>query len=145
MWNDYLKRGLQIIDKLCYLALFSLGFYYIYDSEMWQQFKSKKTSMSQYDEPVTEFPTFILSLLPIVIETLGKDYNISITLKIAETSTHGNLTIGDNLLDFNGTVLNVTFLKIPFRDNVCMISFRNFNTFDGNGKYYLALTRTNNS
>ena len=106
-----LSKSLQVIDTVMYLSFLGVGIYFIYDSDIIQQFQLKRTNFAEYEETLTELPT-LLTHLQYNFDAkyawthlkYGKDFNISI--KISGSNRETNLTEGSNSL---GNTLKVNF------------------------------------
>ena len=62
MFHSSWAHFLSIFDTLVYVALTSIGFYFIYEGEVIQKYSSGRTNYAEYDEPITELPTIVFSL-----------------------------------------------------------------------------------
>ena len=51
------RHTLSFLDKLLYVALAMLGFFFIYHGEVIQRFNKGKTFFAEYNEALDEFPT----------------------------------------------------------------------------------------
>ena len=63
-----------VLQKVVYLALLSLGCYFIYQGQVVQRFIIQRTDFSEYSETVSELPTLLT--FPMLYNTLkfGKDF-----------------------------------------------------------------------
>ena len=86
--------NLWVLQKVVYLALLSLGCYFIYQGQVVQRFIIQRTDFSEYSETVSELPTLLT--FPLLYNTLkfGKDFNISYGIR--GSSLTRNLSIGIN-------------------------------------------------
>ena len=87
----------QIVGKVIYWILLALGCYFIYEGDVLEKFTQKKTSFSENDEALTEYPnvmTYFLTTSFLTNLTMGKDFNI--TFKNFEPPVEHNLTFGKN-------------------------------------------------
>ena len=88
---------LKIAGKIIYLSLLAVGCYFIYEGEVLKKFALQKTSFSENDEALTEYPNLFTYFLTTTFTsnlTLGRDYNI--TFKTFELPVEHNLTFGKN-------------------------------------------------
>ena len=49
----------HIIEKAIYLSLLGLGIYFVYQGDVIQRYRIKRTNFAEYSEPVSELPTII--------------------------------------------------------------------------------------
>ena len=115
------KHVLQLCEKSIYLALVCLGFYFIYQGDVLQKFQLKRTNFAEYEEPITELPTYFVWLSPYDSRLmLGDNFNMSI---LDETTDPLNsispswrqgtkLRLGENLVgDLKLTCTELQFAK----------------------------------
>ena len=53
----------QIVGKVIYWILLALGCYFIYEGDVLEKFTQKKTSFSENDEALTEYPNVMTYFL----------------------------------------------------------------------------------
>ena len=85
---------LSVLQNAVYIALLTLGCYFIYQGKVVQRYLIQRTDFSEYSEAMSELPTLITFILPFETLTLGKDFNISFYPK--GSSIKRNLSIGTN-------------------------------------------------
>ena len=49
----------NIIDNILYVGLISIGCYLIYRGKVWSKFQQGRSNYAEYNEPITELPTFV--------------------------------------------------------------------------------------
>ena len=92
---------MSTIDKILYVALAILGFYFIYQGQVIQRFSEEKTIFAEYDEALDEFPTITTYIMGKLSPTpqYGKDFNISMGGDRGEPMR--DLNFGENILPGN--------------------------------------------
>ena len=94
------------VHKAIYVAMMCLGCYFIYQGDIVQRFKQRRTNFAEYTEPITELPT-IVTWIQYSNDSqtsklqFGKDYSLDFqsenklwkrsTLKIGNNSVAGIL------------------------------------------------------
>ena len=53
------ENVLRIVDNFLYIGLVSLGCYLIYHGKVIPKFQQKRSNFAEYNEPITELPTFV--------------------------------------------------------------------------------------
>ena len=106
------------IDNILYIGLSILGIHFIIQGEVLQKFNAEKTNFAEYDEPVTELPTFTTYILGSRSgRYYGQDFNISVEtvtlgMQWFSASNPTNLTYGENLI--KGSSLKLHFEAVRF-------------------------------
>ena len=49
----------NIIDNILHVGLISIGYYLIYRGKVWSKFQQGRSNYAEYNEPITELPTFV--------------------------------------------------------------------------------------
>ena len=103
-----IRHTLSFLDKLLYVALAILGFFFIYHGEVIQRFNKGKTFFAEYNEALDEFPTITTYFLGKVSSKpkYGKDFNISMGA-YPDGEPVRNLSFGENTIP--GSTLKVYF------------------------------------
>ena len=68
---------LLFLQNAVYIALLTLGCYFIYQGKVVQRFLIQRTDFSEYSEPMSELPTLLTYAIPYDTLRFGKDFNIS--------------------------------------------------------------------
>ena len=53
-------NSFKIAEKLVYVCLMSLGFYFIYQGDGWNNFVNQRSNFAEYNEPISELPTIVV-------------------------------------------------------------------------------------
>ena len=85
---------LLVLQNAVYIALLTLGCYFIYQGKVIQRYLIQRTDFSEYSEAMSELPTLTTFILPFETLTFGKDFNVSFYPK--GSSIKRNLFIGTN-------------------------------------------------
>ena len=93
-----MTKILKALNLVLYLALSSLGIFFIIQGQVVDKFLSKKSNFAKYDEPLTELPTTTTWIFgPRQNMMYGEDFNI--TYKFGNTMEAKNLTFGENQIE----------------------------------------------
>ena len=114
----------QIVDKLIYISLFSLGCFFIYKGQVVEKFNWKRTNFAEHDEDLAEFPT-ISTFIDVPEQersrfAFGRDFNISYGPSLENLT---QLKLGENTI--RGTPLKVD-LEAIFHGNDYILTPMNF-------------------
>ena len=53
-------NSFKIAEKLVYVCLMSLGFYFIYQGDGWNNFVNQRSNFAEYNEPISGLPTIVV-------------------------------------------------------------------------------------
>ena len=103
----------RLINTILYILLLGLGIYLIYQGDIVQRFRLKRSNFAVFTEPIVELPTIVTYFYPPINIKYKSDFNIS--LVAVGTKTQSNLEFGENVIQ--GTNLKVEFKELFHLDN----------------------------
>ena len=112
----------KIIDYLLHLGLMSLGFYFIYQGNIWERFQQKRTNFAEYDESIGELPAIVswirYSKSGVEPVALGHDFHIYYSEQLIDSAewTKYELLKGKNNMS-SGLELKLDIEKDWFGNN----------------------------
>ena len=93
--------------------MLGLGIYLIYQGDIVQRFRLKRSNFAVFTEPIVELPTIVAYFYPPIKSKYQRDFNIS--LMAVGKNTESNLEFGENVIP--GTNLKVEFKELFQTDN----------------------------
>ena len=71
------KGAIQVIEYIASIAFLCLGWFFIYQGEVWQRFNLRRTNVAKYEE-ITELPTIYTTVGNLNYNAaFGKDFKMS--------------------------------------------------------------------
>ena len=101
-------KCLKIIELTFYMCLLGGSLYFMWD--VFKKYKSRDTSLKQYQEHLQEYPTIIMCFKTSKMLEYDMDFNISIILP---NLTYLKLDIGANHTQYDGDVLKLEKFLTP--------------------------------
>ena len=59
MLNSKLNFFTKAVEKVLYVLLTCIGFYFIHNGQVWDRYRLNRTNYAEYTEKITELPTFV--------------------------------------------------------------------------------------
>ena len=116
------KNVLLLLQRMVYLAMLVLGFYFIYQGGVVQRFLLKRTNFAIHEAPFTELPTIVIWIYP-MNASFGEDFKLYFS-SIAGSDNEGfddktlaptneiELAFGENLQRVYDFELKVDFKRL---------------------------------
>ena len=105
------KSAFQVIEAS--IAFLCLGWFFIYQGEVWQRFNLRRTNFAKYDEEITELPTVYTTVGNLNYNAkFGNDFKISFeeydAISYRDVGLRAtNLSIGNNTVGYSQLVVNL--------------------------------------